>query len=61
MKVSELTRYLRKHGCRFVSHGGSHDNWKNVATGAVSKVPRHQSQELPNGTKNRILAELGLK
>lgn len=61
MKVGELQRLLRKQGCKFVRHGSRHDTWINLANGLEAQIPRHQSDEIPKGTLDRILKDLGLK
>ena len=61
MKVSELTRLLKKCGCRFARHGGGHDVWENPKTGQEADVPRHGPKEIPTGTAQGILKKLGPK
>lgn len=61
MKVSELTKYLKRNHCRLVSHGKEHDEWYSDITQKSFRVPRHQSKEIPTGTLNRILKDAGLK
>lgn len=61
MKVSELTKLLKKHGCHFVEHGKEHDKWYSDITGKDIRVPRHPSKDVPKGTANRILKDAGLK
>ena len=61
MKVSELEKLLRKQGIIFYSHGTRHDWWINPVNGNRTQIPRHRSKEIPNGTKEKILKDLGLK
>ncbi|MBQ7679064.1 MAG: type II toxin-antitoxin system HicA family toxin [Butyrivibrio sp.] len=61
MKVSELIRQLKKIKCYITDHGARHDEWYSPVTGKTFRVPRHQSQELPTGTANRIKEDAGLK
>ena len=61
MTVAEFVRYLRKHGIKLKEHGSKHDVYWNPANGAEAQIPRHQSQEIKTGTKERILKDLGLK
>ena len=61
MTVSELLRQIKRQGCEFKRSGARHDIWINPANGKESSVPRHLSKELPTGTANRILKDLGLK
>ena len=51
---------LRQAGCYFVSHGGNHDKWYSPMTGNFFVLPRHNGQELPNGTLNAIKKQAGL-
>jgi predicted RNA binding protein YcfA (HicA-like mRNA interferase family) len=61
MKTSELTKLLKKHGCYFVEHGKEHDKWHSDLTGKDIRVPRQPSKDVPPGTANRILKDVGLK
>ena len=61
MKVSEITRLAKKHGCRIKRHGSEHDIWIDPKTGNTARIPRHQSKELPTGTAQNIMKDLGLK
>lgn len=61
MKVSELTKLLRKAGCQLLSHGGEHDFWFSPVTGKEFMVPRHSSREIATGTANKIMKDAGLK
>ena len=60
IKVSELVKILRENGCRFIKHGGEHDEWASP-TGKKFRIPRHPSKEIPKGTLNKILKDAGLK
>ena len=61
MKVSELTRKLKKGKCYITKHGKEHDEWYSPITGKTFRVPRHPSKELATGTADRILKDAGLK
>ena len=61
MKVSELTKLLKKNGCYLDEHGARHDLWYSPITGKRFTVPRHKSQDVPQGTLNSILKDAGLK
>ena len=54
MKVSELSKLLKKNGCYLVEHGKEHDEWYSEITGKSFRLPRHQSKEIATGTLNRI-------
>ena len=60
MKVSELKRILKKHGCTELAPGKEHDVWYSPMTEAKFRVPRHQSKEVPTGTCDRILKQAGI-
>lgn len=59
-KTAELLKRLRRAGCSLVRHGKKHDIWKNPLNGQQTSVPRH-SGEIPNGTYNGILRQLGIE
>ena len=62
MKVSEFKRnVLKKNGCRKDKDGANHEIWINPKNGKKAPVSRHQSEDLPTGTMNAILKQLGLK
>ena len=62
MTIAEFVRYLtKKRGIKFKEHGAEHDVYLNPKTGQEAQVPRHSSKEIKDGTKNRILKDLGLK
>ncbi|MCL2047560.1 MAG: type II toxin-antitoxin system HicA family toxin [Defluviitaleaceae bacterium] len=61
MKVSELTRLAKRHGCHIKRHGAEHDIWINPKTGSTASIPRHHSKEVATGTAKNIIKELGLK
>jgi len=58
--VAEFVRYLKKQGIKLKAHGTKHDVYWNPATGDEAQIPRHQSQEIKTGTKERILKDLGI-
>ena len=60
MRVSELKRLLKKHGCVFYRHGGEHDVWKTT-DGVKIRLPRHDAVELPTGTAKKILKDAGIE
>ena len=61
MKPSEMAKLVSKQGCTIKRHGSRHDIWFNPKTGGESSIPRHKSQDIPKGTAERILTDLGLK
>ena len=56
MKLLDLQRHLRAHGCHHEREGGSHTLWKNPANGKVAPVPRHR--EVKGGTVRSICKQL---
>ncbi len=61
MTCAELKRLLKKYGCYFKSHGGRHDNWYSPKTNRIFQVPRHDSQEMKNGTVKGIKKDAGIE
>ncbi len=61
MTVAEFVRLIKKQGIMFKAHGKRHDVYWNPANGLEAQVPRHQLQDIKNGTRDRILKDLGLK
>ena len=49
MKRSELVKILKKHGCKFIEHGGNHDKFYSPLTGKTFPVWRH-AKDIPPGT-----------
>jgi len=61
MKYSELTRKLLRLGCVMTRYGaGSHEIWRNPATGKQAPIPYHRSKEINPALLSRILRELGV-
>jgi predicted RNA binding protein YcfA (HicA-like mRNA interferase family) len=56
MKLRELERHLRRHGCVFDHEGGSHTIWLNQANRKYSSVPRHR--EIKENTARAICKQL---
>ena len=42
MKLADLERHLRLHGCVLKRQGGHHAIWEDHATGDWTSVPRHR-------------------
>lgn len=61
VKTSELTKMLKKAGCKMVEHGAEHDKWFSPITNKYFRVWRHPHKEIPTGTANNILKDAGLK
>lgn len=61
MTYSELARKLRRLGCEFTRYGaGSHEIWRNPATGQQAPIPYHRTKEISPKLLSRILRELGV-
>lgn len=55
----ELIRLLNKHGFEFLRAKGSHQIFKNSASGKMLVVPMHRI-DLPKGTLLSILKQAGI-
>ena len=60
MKVSELKKLLRKHGCYQYREGSNHEMWE-APNGNVFPVPRHNTQDVPIGTLKSIKKMAGIE
>ncbi len=60
MKKSELLKLLKKHGCKFVAHGGRHDIYFSPLTQQQFPVGRH-AKEIAPGTAKAILRQAGIE
>ena len=56
MKLADLERHLRGHGCVFQREGGAHSIWLNPANRKIASVPRHR--EIKEGTVRAICRQL---
>ena len=56
MKLADLERHLRGHGCEFHREGGAHSIWLNPANRKIASVPRHR--EIKEGTVRAICRQL---
>jgi mRNA interferase HicA len=53
LKRNDLIRALEQAGCVLERHGGRHDIYRNVITGASQPVPRHR--EIDEHLARRII------
>lgn len=61
MKYAELARRPRRLGCHFTRYGaGSHEIWRNPATGKQASIPYHVSKDIGPTLLSRILRQLGV-
>jgi mRNA interferase HicA len=56
MKLLDLERHLRTHGCVLAREGGRHSVWQNPANGKAAPVPRHR--EVKQNTVRSIIRQL---
>lgn len=61
MNAKELLKLAYKNGWEKKSQSGSHIKLINKETGKTSIVPLHGAKDIPIGTANSILKQLGLK
>ena len=61
MTYREITRKLRRLGCRFDRQGrGDHEIWINADSGARTTIPNWGGRDLRIGTIGAILRDLGI-
>jgi predicted RNA binding protein YcfA (HicA-like mRNA interferase family) len=58
IRLRDLERHLRQHGCGLLREGGRHSIWLCEGTGQRTSVPRHR--ELPRTTAREICKQLGI-
>jgi len=58
MKRSALIRHLSSYGCELIREGGRHSIWKNMKTGDMTAVPRHN--EIKEFMAQKICRDLGI-
>jgi predicted RNA binding protein YcfA (HicA-like mRNA interferase family) len=56
MRLADLERHLREHGCILHRQGGAHAIWFNPARRKIASVPRHR--EIKEGTARGICRQL---
>jgi len=62
MTYGELTRKLRKLGCKFRRKAkGGHEIWWHPGRKLYTTIPRHGRKDITIGTLNKILKDLGFK
>lgn len=54
MKINELKKKLKAGGCYLAESKKRHDWWYSPLTGKHFPLPRHGSQEIPQGTLKNI-------
>jgi mRNA interferase HicA len=58
IRLRDLERHLRQHGCELFREGARHSIWWNPANQSRTSVPRHR--ELPATTAKAICGQLGV-
>ena len=58
MKLGDLLRHLRHHGCYLKREGTGHALWFSPVNGRVEAVPRHT--EISNNLARKICRGLGV-
>ncbi|MEJ5297085.1 MAG: type II toxin-antitoxin system HicA family toxin [Armatimonadota bacterium] len=58
MKLHQLLKHLRRHGCYLKREGRSHSLWCNPLNGVVEAIPRHN--EVANKLAQRICRRPGI-
>ncbi len=58
MKLRDLIRHLRDHGCELLREGANHSWWVNVEQSRRTAVPRHR--EVNNNLVLKICKDLGI-
>ncbi|MDY2943376.1 MAG: type II toxin-antitoxin system HicA family toxin [Paludibacteraceae bacterium] len=61
MKWSELKRIAIKRGWTLRRHGGRHDIYGHPDKDYYIEIGRHESEEVKNGTANKLLKQIGAK
>jgi mRNA interferase HicA len=56
MRLADLERHLREHGCVFHRQGGAHAIWFDRARRKIASVPRYR--EIKEGTVRAICRQL---
>jgi len=60
LTASEVTQVLVRHKFILISQQGSHQKWRNVASGKQVIVPYHKGKQLPIGTMSSIITGSGI-
>jgi len=60
LKYSELVRKLRRLGVVLDEQRKRHEYWHYPKNNSYTAIPRHHSGEIPTGTLENILKDLGI-
>lgn len=58
MKRIDLLRHLEEMGCALFREGSKHSIYKNLATAAMTAIPRHR--EIKENLARKICDDLGI-
>jgi len=58
LKLHQLLKHPRRHGCYLKREGRSHSLWCNPLNGVVEAIPQHN--EVANKLAQRICRRLGI-
>lgn len=58
MKLLDLEKYLKKHGCIKKREGGNHTIWENKKNKKISTVPRHR--EIKDFLAQKVFKQLDI-
>ena len=58
MKLRDLEKHLRQHGCYFHREGSRHSIWKHQDLNTTTAVPR--KRVIKDGTVSAICRDLGI-
>ena len=61
LRADEVIRVLRRNGFALAGTSGSHQKWRNLATGKQVIVAYHRGKTLPLGTMKSIMEGSGLE
>jgi len=59
MKLADLERHLRRHGCILYREGSDHSVWRHEANRKIASVPRPR-EIIKEGTVRAICKQLGV-
>jgi predicted RNA binding protein YcfA (HicA-like mRNA interferase family) len=60
LAAGEITAILKEHGFKLIGQPGSHQKWRNPATGKQVIVADRHGRTLPLGTIRSIIAGSGV-
>ena len=61
MKVRDVIKLIEQDGWYLVRTTGSHRHYKHLSKPGMVTVPGHPGKDMPEGTRNSVLKQAGLK